>query len=1275
MLLSRSTLALAILLAMSPQVGFAQSSASKVLLEQALYWKSKGNGERAAEAWKKLLIIDPTDARALYGLAVIELDASRMEGAQAYLEKIKKSDPTSNYVSLLEQDISLRTPANEKMLYEARLLQESGKADQAIEIYKKIFAGRVPQGDIGLEYYNFLGYATDGWEPSRKGLERLAKESPDNPQIDLAMAKLLSRNGETRADAIERLSKLVTVPSVQSEANEYWRKSLVWLEQPRPSDVPLFEAYLKAHPDDEEIRKMLDGARKNEKASGGGGAVAAVNPRMVAGFAALDRGDRALAESEFTVQLKNDVNSPDALGGLGLVRFQQNRLEEAQQLLKRAVQNGGQGWNTVLNNVNYLLLLEQARAAQGRGDIAGSRALVQQAIRLSPKQPDAMLALGSLQAEAGELDAAEKTYRTVLAQKPNDVYALNGLIGVLALNNKLDAAKKLLQNVTPERVGGPEQMSRLNAAYSTGLARAALKRGDTPAAIAELEIAMKNDRSNPWIRLELAQIYLNQGKTVQAGALFDSLLAGQKGDASTLYASAILASQRRDWNSTLKLLERIPAKDRTPEILALQKRAQAYGQLSLASNLAQQDRKAEALALLNGTRGSMGNSPEMLGAIAMTYADMGENARGLDLIRQELARSKRPSPDVMLQYAALLLRTNQDAACAQVLSEIKARALTRDETRGFEDLLFTYSVRQADLLRERGDLTDANKRLLPLLAQRPDDLQVVGAQARLYAAEGEKDKAIDLYKQLIVKSPDRVDVRLGAAQIATQVKDLGFADASIQQALVLAPDDVDVNATAARLYMAQGKLGKAEDLFERAMTLQDVPLVTDPKLVAVVGDAGTATTGGQKVESVPANLSATSADAAQGVALAAPLTIATELDLIKQERSPEVLMGLQIRNRNGNAGTGKLTDIEAPIEFRLPVGDGKFSLQATSVSLNAGTADTDFYSRSTFGTGLFSAIDPTIAMAGVPDTQTARGTGVSLAYRTRGMTIDAGVTPIGFQYSNFTGGIKFDGMLDQENTLYYSLNASSRPVTDSLLSFAGTRDSITGEAWGGVMASGVRGQLNKSMGDYGFTGSAGFYSLDGHNVASNTRADASIGTYLNVVQTPDETLTVGVNASSMFYNKNLSNFTYGQGGYFSPQQYYALTLPVNWTQRTGDLSYKLAGAVGVQTYSQNASDYFPNNSGLQAAANAAMATVLANGGGGNGTATFASQSTTGIAYNLSAASEYRINPYVFLGGSVQLDNASNYRQWGAGVYLRFSFYPRTGPVAIPVSPYVSPYGQ
>ena len=63
MRLGYSTLAVTLLLTCLPQVSIgqsaAQNSSQKLLLEQAHYWKSKGNSERAAEAWKKLLLINP----------------------------------------------------------------------------------------------------------------------------------------------------------------------------------------------------------------------------------------------------------------------------------------------------------------------------------------------------------------------------------------------------------------------------------------------------------------------------------------------------------------------------------------------------------------------------------------------------------------------------------------------------------------------------------------------------------------------------------------------------------------------------------------------------------------------------------------------------------------------------------------------------------------------------------------------------------------------------------------------------------------------------------------------------------------------------------------------------------------------------------------------------------------------------------------------------------------------------------------------------------------
>lgn len=1247
-----STLAVTLLLSCMPQASIGQNvtqnSSQKLLLEQALYWKSKGNSERAAEAWKKLLLINPKDTSALFGMALSELELNQLEIAQSYLEKLKQIDSSGRYVALFEQELRLKSPTNQKLLDEARALQVSRKHDEALVAYKRIFAEVEPLGQLALEFYSNLGYATGGFDTARRGLERLVKESPEDPQAALLLAQLLAQNVETRASAIEQFARLSQIPSVQAQAKNYWRQVLLWFERPGVAEVPQFDAYLKAYPNDAEIRQVRDEASKRVETATGG----AENPLVAAGLSALERGDRVQAEVAFAKRLLENPNDPNALGGLGVIRLQQNKLAAAEQLLSRAVAlPQGQAWGTALSSVRALQRTEEANAAQFEGDLTRARNLFEQAARIDPKQSSARLALAALQVEAGEYETAEKTYRAILAQNKKDPLALSGLINVLAANNKLAAAQQLMQSVTPEQVGGMAQMNRLKAAYSIGLARAALRRGDSVLALTELEAALQIDIENPWLRLELAQNYLKQDQPLKARALFDGLLVTQQTDASMFYAAALFATQRQAWSAALELLERIPVKDRSSEVTALKVRVQILGELKRATHLAQQDRQLEALAVLAESQASAAKTVELTAAMAFAYADIGEPTRGLDFIRQALARSKEPDLELQLQYASLLLRANQDVECARVLTAVSARKLSVNEKKRFDDVLFVYSVRQADLLRERGDLTEAAKRLAPLLAQRPTDLSASVAQARLYVAVGDKDKALGVFKTLALQVPDSAQAQLNTAQIATQLKDNRVASAALKKALELAPDDIEVADAAARQYRALGRVAKAEELFERAIALQQLP----PAKPSVVS------TGSPR---------RTAADPLAGI----QTTMATELDLIKQERAPELLLGLQSRNRNGTSGNGKLSDIEVPVEMRLPLGDGKLSLTATSVSLNAGAIGTDFYSRSVFGAGPVAAFDQLAGRAGTSDDQMARGVGWALAYKTRGLVADIGVTPVGFQFSNLTGGLKFDGTLDRADTLYYSVNVSSRPVVDSVLSFAGTRDSVTGQAWGGVMSTGVRVQLSKDLGAYGVSGSAGIFSLTGHDVASNTRVDANLGLYRNLIKTKDETLTLGVNAASMFYNKNLSNYTYGQGGYFSPQQYYALTLPLNWSQRQGDFSYKLSGSVGLQTFSQNASDYFPNNGDLQAAANAVMARALATGGGGSGVASFPATNSTGMVYNLTAAGEYQLNRYAFLGGLVQLDNASNYQQWGAGLYLRLSFYPRQGPVSMPLSPYVSPYG-
>ena len=112
------------------------------------------------------------------------------------------------------------------------------------------------------------------------------------------------------------------------------------------------------------------------------------------------------------------------------------------------------------------------------------------------------------------------------------------------------------------------------------------------------------------------------------------------------------------------------------------------------------------------------------------------------------------------------------------------------------------------------------------------------------------------------------------------------------------------------------------------------------------------------------------------------------------------------------------------------------------------------------------------------------------------------------------------------------------PVRESILSWAGMADPHGGPAWGGVRRLGVEARaLYLGFSPY----SAGLHArterLVGTRVAGNERRafDASIGRDLGLSGFAYSSLglTVGVDA----YNRNLSHYTVGHGGYFSPQSY------------------------------------------------------------------------------------------------------------------------------------------
>lgn len=113
---------------------------------------------------------------------------------------------------------------------------------------------------------------------------------------------------------------------------------------------------------------------------------------------------------------------------------------------------------------------------------------------------------------------------------------------------------------------------------------------------------------------------------------------------------------------------------------------------------------------------------------------------------------------------------------------------------------------------------------------------------------------------------------------------------------------------------------------------------------------------------------------------------------------------------------------------------------------------------------------------------------------------------------------------------------------------------------GGVRADGGGLSLSYDRGEaHGIWSSLGADSLTGKNVADNWRVRWMTGYYYKVINENNRRVTVGLNNMIWHYDKDLSGYTLGQGGYYSPQEYLSFAVPVTWRQRTENWSWSSAG--------------------------------------------------------------------------------------------------------------------
>jgi hypothetical protein len=227
-----------------------------------------------------------------------------------------------------------------------------------------------------------------------------------------------------------------------------------------------------------------------------------------------------------------------------------------------------------------------------------------------------------------------------------------------------------------------------------------------------------------------------------------------------------------------------------------------------------------------------------------------------------------------------------------------------------------------------------------------------------------------------------------------------------------------------------------------------------------------------------------------------------QISAIETRNTPYIGSMGRMSTRSGRSGLETLTVQEAEFDASTTLGNKyRLSLIGRPVFLDAGVPEADTVLR--FG------LAPLGADIG---NQSASGTGAELQFSGQSLGLKIGTTPNGFLVRNPTFGLRIS---PGEGPVTALLERDS--VKDTLLSYAGTRDPVSKQIWGGVISDSITLKGDWGTADTGFYGQVGYQRLTGKGVASNSGMNGGAGAYWKLLTRPEGSLKMGLNFFTMHY--------------------------------------------------------------------------------------------------------------------------------------------------------------
>ena len=232
----------------------------------------------------------------------------------------------------------------------------------------------------------------------------------------------------------------------------------------------------------------------------------------------LAKEDAVRAEGALRTGLQADSTNAALQGRLGILLMQEGQVNEAVDLLQRALYA-----NPDRGEVYYSLgqaLVRRGQEARGRKLLEYFRALqgehqklldYKTAVVLNPNDADAYYNLGAVYARIGRYHAASQAYQAALVIAPDHLNARNNLGNIYLRRRELGLAIAAYRAVLQRDPDYVRAHHNLGNAY--------VLQGEQVLAVAAFEKAVATDPEYRKARQMLAQLYRRQGRTAEADAL------------------------------------------------------------------------------------------------------------------------------------------------------------------------------------------------------------------------------------------------------------------------------------------------------------------------------------------------------------------------------------------------------------------------------------------------------------------------------------------------------------------------------------------------------------------------------------------------------------------------------------------------------------------------------------------------------------------------------------------------------------------------------------